>query len=257
MKTTLSLITLFLLSACSGDDKTDDSAGETGDSAATGFNVEGTALGLLSGAAATEGLCVDVADPTAAIAGEEVEILASSTVGADGAYAVTGVETESVLGLLVVVVDCAGSGPTVLPTATGIKYAEYKDLQGGATISDFTIYSIDGASQTAFQAGLASAGYTGDLSVDGALVGFVIDEAGAGIAGATVGSSLSDTTYYMAADYSFNTTGTSAETRGLFIIPDAPISTYEATAAGYTFESVLSGSQPGYAVLSRFIGVAE
>lgn len=138
---------LFALAACS--DKSEDDTAAADDSSATddsaapgGFTISGTAKNLLTGAAATEGLCVDVADPTAALGGGEIEIIASSTVGAGGAYTVEHIETTSVVGLLNIVQDCAGSGPTVLPTATGIK-EDIAGLGDGDVVSDYTIFSID------------------------------------------------------------------------------------------------------------------
>lgn len=259
----LSLGLLVGLGACTGDDKstTDDSSGGGDDSsgggddsgAVEGITISGSASNLLTGAPATEGLCVVAADPTAAVAGGELTVLATSTVNADGTFSVSGVANTSAVGLLVIVEDCEGEGPTVLPTATGIKKDDYYDLAAGATLSDRSIYSIDATSQAAFQAGLTVAGYTGDLATDGALVGFVLDSGGTAIADATVAGPSTATTYYMAADGSFNTSGTSASVNSLFVIPKAPVFTYAASASGYTFDSVLAGSQPGYAVLIRFI----
>ncbi len=53
--------------------------------------------------------------------------------------------------------------------------------------------------------------------------------------------------------------GTSALAGGLFLIPGAPISNYQTAAEGYDFDSLLAGSQPGYAVFVAFFGtpVAE
>jgi len=172
----LSLGLLVGLGACTGDDKstTDDSSGGGDDSsgggddsgAVEGITISGSASNLLTGAPATEGLCVVAADPTAAVAGGELTVLATSTVNADGTFSVSGVANTSAVGLLVIVEDCEGEGPTVLPTATGIKKDDYYDLAAGATLSDRSIYSIDATSQAAFQAGLTAAGYTGDLGYE-------------------------------------------------------------------------------------------
>ncbi len=266
--TILTILTCVGLSGCADKDG-DTGANETGETGETGtgsggITLSGTATNLLTGAPAAEGLCVHVADPTAAVGGGELEILASSTIGADGAYSVAGVDNTIYIGLLVLVEDCEGSGTTVMPTATGVKREEYYDLADGATLSDFAIYSIDGDSQAGFQTGLEGAGYaadpddrfTGDLGADGTLIGFVLDSAGDGVEGASVSTPDGYPAYYMAADGSFNTTGTATAARGMFLVPAAPIATYGVTADGYTFESELVGSQAGYAVLIRFIGTA-
>ena len=258
----LTLGLLVSLGACTGDKTTGDDSTSTGDDssgggddsgAVEGITISGTASNLLTGAAATAGLCVVAADPTAAVAGGELTILATSTVNADGTFSVSGVANTSAVGLLVIVEDCEGEGPTVLPTATGIKKDDYYDLAAGATLSDRQIYSIDATSQGAFQAGLTAAGYTGDLATDGALVGFVLDSSGSPVGGATVAGPGTATTYYLNADGSFDTDGTDASVNALFVIPAAPVFTYTASADGYTFSSVLAGSQPGYAVLIRFV----
>ena len=100
MRTVTFLSFSFLVAACGGrggdtattsDDgsaNTGDTATDTGSAGSAGFGIEGTAVNLMAqDVAAPEGLCVHVADPTPAIAGKESEILVSTTVGADGAYA--------------------------------------------------------------------------------------------------------------------------------------------------------------------------
>ena len=257
----LLISSIFALGACSGDKSSDTSgtgtdSGTGGDdtsASAVHFSVSGSAANLLTGAAAAADLCVAVADPTAAIGGGELEILGSSTVGADGSFEVDDITTTSSVGLLVLVQDCEGDAVTVLPTATGIPKDSYIDLVEGDVISDFTAYSIDGTSQTSIQASLESAGYTGDLGTDGALVGFVFDSSGAPIDGATVAGASSSTTYYAASDGSYNTTSTAADANAMFMIPAAPVYNYSATAMGYTFTNVLAGSQPGFAVVIKFV----
>lgn len=254
MRIALTLLSIFAtlgLAAC-GDDKGDDtSAVDTSDSGPQGFTISGTVAPLLDPAATVVGLDVSIADPTAALGGGELEILTEpTTVGADNTFSLTGVITTSTVGLLLLVEDDAG---TVMPTATGVSKTLYVDIEDGATISDFGAYSIDAASQAEMQQGLEDAGYAGDLGVEGALVGFVLDSAGAPVANAVVKGLGSTAVYYQNEDGTWNTTGTVAATNSLFVIPGASIGSYSCTAEGYTFTSLLAGSQAGYAVLVRFI----
>jgi len=256
---TLGLLGLFSLAACDGrgtDSEPPEGDTDTDtdtDTDLEGFAVEGVAANLMDGAAAAEGLCVHASDPTPAMAGGEIEILASSTLGADGAYSVGGIETTSAVGLLMLVADCADEG-TVMPTATGISADTYDGLGTGDVIADRLIYSIDAASQALMAGGLAAAGYAGDLSVDGAMVGFVLGADGSPVDGATVtGPDGYPTYYFTGAD--FSGTGTVAAANAMFVIPAAPIYSYSAEADGETFDSLLAGSQPGFAVVVAFYGL--
>lgn len=230
-------------------DKGEDSTGGDDSEPVGGFDISGSAVNLLTSAAAAEGLCVNAADPTAAIAGGDLEIVATGTVAADGTYLVADVVTDSTLGLLMVVADCASEG-TVMPTATGISSDDYSGLGEGDAITDRTIYSIDTSSAATLQAGLEAAGYTGTLTADGALVGFVFDSAGTPIEGATI--SGGGTVYYFTGT-GFNTTGTVAAAKSMFVIPAAGVGNYSCTADGYSFDNLLVGSQPGIAVVIRFL----
>lgn len=234
----------------SGGDDTSTGGDDTGANTG-GFTISGTALVLGSSQPATSGLCIEIADPTPAISGGELTILAQSTIGDNGAFSVSGVHTSSTIGLLMLVEDCEGQGPTVMPTATGISADSYAGLGDGDTLGDEVAWSIDGATGTQMQDGLALAGYTGELSTDGALIGFVVDQNGQPIDGATVTGG--NTTTYYATPTGFDTTATSAEADAMFVIPAAPIYTYTCTADGYEFDSLLAGSQPGYAVIVQFV----
>ena len=255
----LFLLASLALAGCTDKETTDDSSTGGDDSTAgddtsgteTGYTISGTAYNLLAGTAAASGLCVAATDPTAAIAGGEIEILASSTVGDAGVYAVTEIGSVPAVGLLMLVQDCDDAG-TVMPTATGVASADLSGFGDGDVMTDRSIYSIDASSQANLQAGLAAAGYTGTLATDGALVGFVLDASLNPVAGAVI-SAGSATVYYLNADGSFNTSGTVAETRAMFIIPDAGVNSYGASADGYTFNTLLAGSQPGIAVVVRFL----
>ena len=81
----LFLLASLALAGCTDKETTDDSSTGGDDSTAgddtsgteTGYTISGTAYNLLAGTAATSGLCVAATDPTAAIAGGEIEILAA------------------------------------------------------------------------------------------------------------------------------------------------------------------------------------
>jgi len=249
-----------LFVGCDKDDSDTEGDTDTDTDVDVGFYVEGTAVDLMAAAPAAEGLCVYAGDPTPAIAGGEMEILTDeATVGAAGAYSVGKIDTASTVGLLMLVEDCADvTTPTVLPTATGLSSDDYATLGDGDTISDYNIYSIDAASQATIQGGLALAGYaadkglglTGNLDEDGALLGFVYDAKGNPVDAATINSATHPVYYFTGKG--FVTTGTIAAAGAMFVIPGGPIGNYTVTHASLTFESLLGGSQPGYAVIVSF-----
>ncbi len=246
---------VLLLGACNDEDDTSETGTPTDDTGPSGFTVKGMAINLLAQAPAAEGLCVYAADPTPCLDGDcniMDSVLVQGTVGTGGMYELKNIETDSAAGLLLLVQDCAAEG-TVWPSATGMAASTYSSLADGDVIPDYNIYSLDTAAQTAFQAGLTFAGYTGALTTDGAMLGFVFDSAGAPVDGAMVAGPKGTTTYYYAGPkVGFLTTGTVAAAGALFVIPGAPIYTYTCTATGYTFDTVTAGSQPGYAVIVKF-----
>ena len=268
----LTLLTL-LLTACSGGGDTGGTAdggttdGGTTDGGTTdgGITITGTAKDLVSGAAASEGLCIYAADPTAAITGGELTIIAASETVAGGTYTLANVDTSSQVGLLILVQDCGKGTFAVMPTATGISSSSYASLADGDTLADVTSYLVDGTLQAGIDASLTAAGHSGSIATDGALLGFVFDTSGTPLAGVTVsGTGSGTTTYYADADsadglFTSSTTGvnttTDAAANSMFVIPAAPIWSYTADDGGdHTFASVLAGSQPGYAVVVAFYG---
>ena len=98
---------------------------------------------------------------------------------------------------------------------------------------------------------LAAEGYTGDLTEDGALIGNVIDAQNEPVDGAVI-TGHPDFPIYYASETAYDGTATNALANSFFAIPAAPIFTYECAAEGYTFDSVLAGSQSGYAVFIDF-----
>jgi hypothetical protein len=119
--------------------------------------------------------------------------------------------------------------------------------------SDTATYLNDELSSAGWVAD-ADAGQTGDVNVDGVVVGFVLDANGTPVAGATVTGSMGGTPFYGdsdATDGLFATGGTTnaaTAEEGLFVVPAGPIGTYEADDGGtHDFQSQLMGSLPAYA----------
>jgi len=291
MKTwTWVLLSALALSGCNGDT---DPTGETGDTEPpaplAGFSISGTAndfATLATGGTAAAGLCVHMLDPTPALAGGAPEVLASGVVGEGGAFTVEGVyaweysddtptpPTFSQFGLLTAIQDCPDATElTVLPSATGIGTGDYAEIEDGGALTNVSAFSIDAATEANIDLSLTAAGYTGDpIAAAGTFVGFVFDDTGTPLEGATVACEGTGcdgiNTYYSdtdPADGMFSavdtTTGdttlqaaTAAAAGGLFLIPGAPISNYQTAAEGYEFDSLLAGSQPGYAVFVAFYG---
>jgi hypothetical protein len=242
----------------------DADADADSDADADGFAVEGIAFDYGDQAAAAEGLCVHIADPTAALGGGDLEILGSSTVGAAGTFSVGGIETSSGVGLFMLVNDCDGV-EDVVPTATGIAAASYSGLGTGDVLGDRTAIVVDATTGAGADTSLAAAGHTGNaLAVDGGMMGFVTDSAGTALDGATVscdnqGSPCASVYYGDAdpADGMFSTAGavnagTSAAAGAMFIVPGAPIWTYQAAHASETFQSQLFGSVAGMITVMTF-----
>jgi hypothetical protein len=226
-------------------------------------------MDLALGVPSAGDLCVNVSDPTPAITGGDPLVLAETITAEDGSYLLENIETTSSLGLLVVVQDCPETdGPrTVMPTATGIASSSYSDLGDGDILDGQVSYSINATMEAGVDQSLTAAGYTGlAIGEAGTFVGFVFDDMGAPLSGATVACTGVGcdgvNTYYQdgeAADGLFTSptgvnTGTDAAASSLFWIPGAPISNYEAEHADYSFESQLAGSSPGTAVLIAFDG---
>jgi hypothetical protein len=277
-------LTLVAFTACSKDDTTDatdsgstDSGStdsgivstDTGETQPTGFSMSGVALDLATLVPAVEGLCIAAADPTKALGGGELEILAGAQIGADGAFLIEGVTTTSAVGLFMVVQDCEGAAEmTVMPTATGVAPSSYGELGDGDALEGLTMLSISGPAAQGMDMSLTGVGYEGgSVIISGLMAGFVRDAEGAAIAGATVSCTTGDNkpcapVFYADADPTVGgmfaseegvNGATRAATGGLFIVPGAPIFTYSAMAEGYTFQDQLFGSVPGLATFMTFV----
>jgi hypothetical protein len=276
-------LALVVFTGCSKDDTTDatdsgstDSGStdsgivstDTGETQPTGFSMSGVALDLATLTPAPEGLCIAAADPTKALGGGDLEILAGSQIGADGAFLIEGVTTTSAVGLFMVVQDCEGAEEmTVMPTATGVAPSSYGELGDGDSLEGLTMLSISAQAAQGMDASLQGVGYNGDsVTTTGLMAGFVRDAEGTPIAGATVSCTDGNgdpcaPVFYADADPSdgglfANSTGvnagTVAEANGLFVVPGAPIFTYSATADGHAFQDQLFGSVPGLATFMTF-----
>jgi hypothetical protein len=125
---------------------------------------------------------------------------------------------------------------------------------------------IDATRGGLWDASLATAGHTGNgLGTDGGMMGFVTDSSGTALDGATVScdnqGSPCASVYYLDADDSdgFFSTGSTANTEtsaaasSAFVVPGAPIWTYQASHASETFQSQLFGSVPGMITVMTFI----
>lgn len=260
----LSASLLLSLGACEGRGETTDTAAtddtgeavdtDTSDTAGTvtGFTASGTAVDFASRMPAAEGLSISFADPQPALAGGDLEILASSTVGTDGAFSIAGIEGSPALGAFLVV-----TGGDNMPTATGVATSDYSALTDGDVLEGLTAYLVSTAFATGVNMSAAPLGYQGDVTTDGLLLVVVRDASGNGAIGATVTNSQGTPVYYVDQDPSDGlfTTGstpnTSTDATGLVAVPAGVIDTYEATN-GVQSGSQLGGTLPG---LASFIGI--
>lgn len=265
----------LLVSAC-GKGSSDDSGSTTGTPGGTtggaaggvaggtvstaGWNLTGTAIDFAAQAPATEGLCIELLDPSPALTGGEPVVLVASTIGANGAIDLTGIKTTSVLGLLASVKDCGGlKNQTVFTSATGVPYEDIRYMSEGETLADVTALVITMPFLAAMQASLEAVGYTGDLATEGFVFGLVADNAGTPLAGATVTCQTCPTAYYLdenSADGLFGAaatanTATSAAAGGVFIVPAGPVGQYTAEDGGaHSFPTQINGSTPGSAMIT-------
>ncbi len=264
---TIRVAIVAALVACGSDTITDPTgAGASGGSAGTGgggtgggagFTIAGNAVVISDFVTpAPAGLCVAILDPTPALAGGEPAVLGSTTLDAAGAFSVSGIVGTSSVGLLISVSDCPGGTPSgALATATGIEAADYANAADGAVLDGYVALLVDAPTAGAWSAGLAAAGYTGDLAAEGSLLGMVLDPMGAPVDGGVVTGPPGTTVYYFEGNgFGSGSTGTVAAAGGLFLIPAAPIFTYGCTGGGYTYTSILAGSQPGFQVIVAFNG---
>lgn len=249
-------------------DKTDDSVGDdsqpTDDSAAeVHFSIEGMAIAFgVAREPAPEGACVKALNPQEGINGGTPEEVANTTVGPGGAFTLTGIPVFDLPPLLIID-DCDNDPPRVFPTGTPVPPELLTGVTDGAVIRDVQAASIGVETFDGITASLAAAGSTVDVTQDGMMIGFVWDIADQSpIVGAQVSCS-GCTAYYgdtNNADGLFSAAGvpnTTTAGEALFAIPGAPIGSYSATAAGYTFESHMLGAIPRGALVVALRGTAQ
>jgi hypothetical protein len=274
-------MTLLLLSLACSDKEPIDSGEDTGveadadtdadsdtdtdadtDVEPQGFAVEGATLDLATQTGGAEGLCLDIVDPSAAFTGGDLEMLGGTTLGADGTWRVEEIETDSVLGLFMLVTDCDGVAP-VMPTASGVPFADYDGLGTGDTVENRRAIVVSEAMAAGVAQSLTAAGYQGDIATDGFVLGFVRDTAGTPVEGATVSCGDGCTVYYADtenADGMFTSaqtglnTSTAAQTGGMFVVPGGPLTSYSASHDSLSFPAVTFGGMPGLVTVMAFAG---
>lgn len=243
------------------DGGTTDGGTDGGTTTPSGFTISGVVLDLATFGPAGGGLCIHALDPTSVIGGDtELDIVASSVIDASGMYMLENVVMPSLLGMFVLVMDCAGEG-TVWTTATGIPVAAYQGLGAGDTLYQ-TALLISTSTRMGMEASMTLGGESHDLSTEGAVVAFVQDAKGNPVGGATVTCSSCPMSWYLdsnSSDGLFTTMGTvntstDAAAGALVVIPGGPLGSYQTSISdgSYTWRSQTFGSLPGLAVIGAF-----
>ena len=262
------MLVLTILLACGEEDDTelgtDDSSPEVLDDTGEvevvpSFTVHGAAIDFMTREPVAAGLCVDIVDPTGTlVSGDaaDLEVLSSAVVEEGGTFAVADVQTESEVGLFIVLRDCADEG-VHMPTATGIEVGAYADVEDGGSIAVtglvFPLVMVDQAIDPSL-AGIAEE----SVKVTGFMTSFVLN-AGVPVEGAVVEGQDALVLYLDAdpTDGVFTTAGemntaTSAAAGGTVMVPAAPLTTYTCTHETDTFGAQVFGSMPGLATVMAF-----
>ncbi len=255
------------------NDGTDDTAAEdtgTGEAAA-GFGLSGVVTDAFTTppTPAPGGLCVMAADPTPAMVGGELAILATGFTEEGGSYSLSGIETASTLGIVIIVQDCEGDAavePTMYPTGTGIAFETYGELEAGDTTT-LNLHQLRMGMLSDIDAALTEAEYLdappesdgapSTFTAQGGLIAFMRDADGVPVPNATIDCAAGYCpTYYNANaggdGLSFmGDDGLATETGmdGLAFLPGAPITNYSGSHASIEFESRTMGSLPGVALV--------
>lgn len=232
----------------------------------SGINIAGTALDLQTGLPLTVDdtgdtpLCVAAIDPAPAVTGGDPAYLIVSTLCDDGSFVLAGMQSVPTIGVMVGVYDCEDEG-TVMRTVTGVSTDDFDGMGAGDTLEGVTAWSTSTDYLATMQADLGTTDR--DLLTEGFLAGFVTDNTGAAVGGATVtcGSCGDRPTSYLDATpkdglwgngSSFNTS-TDAAAGSMFLIPAARITTYTCDDGGaHSWDGNLFGSLPEYAVFIQF-----
>ncbi len=255
------------------DETQEDTAGEDtgGDEPAVGFGLTGVVTdGFTSPPTpAGAGLCVMAADPTPAMVGGELAVLASGITEDGGSYALSGIETASTLGIVIIVQDCddtATEDLTMYPTGTGIAFETYGPLEPG-DVTTLDLHQLRMGMLSDIDAALTEAGHLdappesdgvpSTFTEQGGLIAFMRDADGVPVPGATINCAAGYCpTYYNAnaggdALSFMEDDGLATETGvdGLAFLPGAPITNYSGSHASIEFESRTMGSLPGVALV--------
>lgn len=239
--------------ADSDTDADGDSDSDTDTSTGVGFTVAGTAVEAFDGVPAAAGLSISFADPQPALAGGEIAILASSTVGPSGEFSIPGIGDSPSLGAYLLV-----TGGDVMPTATGVARDDYAGLGDGDVLDGRDAYVVSTTFADGINTSAAVLGHRGDVHVDGLVLVLVRDSSGTAVAGASVTNSGGNEVYYLDADPTdgfFSAGGTrNIETgaSGVAVVPIGAIDTYHA-ASGALEGSQLGGGFPGIAAYMSII----
>ncbi len=123
-----------------------------------------------------EGACADLIDPTPMIAGDDALLLASTTVGSDGAVVFDNVKVRPPLGLHLQLYDCAGAPEEAigLPTTNVILPNVYADAPPVPAIE---LYGIGAAFLDELIRSASLVGYDGDLTAGHFILGFTLSTA--------------------------------------------------------------------------------
>ena len=257
-------VALCMTAACTDgkDAATDsggDSAGADSNAAEALYTINGLAITFgPEQSPAAEGLCVEAVDPSKVLEGGEAEVVSEATVGAGGAYTLTDVPRRD-QPAVVVIRDCEGAASTVYPTGSPVLPFDFQTITDGQVLDDVRSVSVTNTTLGAFEAGLALAGYTGDLPAEGFALGAIWDDAQQPISGAQLTCGGCGV-YYADADPSdgpFTTGGvknTATSGPALWLIPAAPPVEYGVTAEGYTFPKVTFAAPPGGALFGILTG---
>jgi hypothetical protein len=238
----------------------------------TGYRVEGMVLDLETGASLDGNLCITAIDPTPAVTGGPPTTMGSAKVCDGGEFIVANLDMAPAIGMFLVVDDCEEPPETdsgtydpdqVFRTATGINGDAIAELGDGDALTGIEALVVTQTFAVTLQDSVELAGYTGTPLVEaGYLAGFALDASEAPVAGAQIVAGCCPDVYYADDDWSDGvfTTGsqangsTTVEGGAMWLIPGAPVFTYEVDDGGtHTWEPGLRGSLPAYGVFIDFI----
>lgn len=218
-----------------------------------GFSLQGMVLDAATLSPAASGLCLHAIDPTNALAGAgDIDLLGSTQTGDGGAFQIDGIVYEDSR-LMMLAADCADEG-SVMPTATGVDPTAYAEIEDGGVVADRVAVSISAEMAGGVDGSLSAVGWTGGSVSDvGMVFGFIQDASRTPIEGATLDCGSCTAVFYMDTDPTdglFSTAGalntsTSAAAGGVFVVPDAPLTSYSADDGSSTFPAHFFGGMAG------------